>query len=176
MCDPPRHRLQQGRTRECRVIKDDARPRDAAQLTERLPPVGCVHQNAQANHGVEGTVRTIQLVRVILREGHADFGKAGIPPRNDEHLGGCVHARHNRATVCQCNRGATGAGSDVQNRAAGNGIKECGDHLLLRGRDETPDRPAESHPLEGFRHRGIRIHRVAVVIARRITHAVPLAT
>ena len=61
-------------------------------------------------------------------------------------------------------------------RAAGDRREKPRDDLFLRLGDQAPDRPAEAQRVERFRHRGIGVDGVAVVIGarlRRARHATP---
>src|SRR5262245_51435766 len=66
--DAPGNRLKRGGARSRRVVEDNAVTGSAAEFGERLPPVGGVHQHAQADDCVERAVGDVQAVRVALDE------------------------------------------------------------------------------------------------------------
>ena len=61
-------RLQERRTRQCRIVEHDPIAGHSAQLAERLAPVGCVHQNTQTDDRIEGSILEPEPMRVPLGE------------------------------------------------------------------------------------------------------------
>ena len=128
--------------------------RRGTELGERLPPVGRVHQHAQADDRVERPVGEIEAVRIALHERHrcparAARRRATASISADASTpvtwrpGAAARSPRGR---CRCRRRGSSCPSS--------GDEESGDDLLLRFGEQPADRSAEPSRLEGLRHRG----------------------
>ena len=83
-------------------------------------------------------------MRVTAIEGYGRMKIRGSSPRHGEHLFRRVHARHNRSFERKGDRGPARARADVEDRSPVKGRQKRRDDVLLRLREQPPNRPAEA--------------------------------
>ena len=138
-----------------------------------------MHQHAEADRGIEGTIPECQLVRIPDTELHREVFAVCPLARDFEHLSRGIHAGHHRPAPGQQERRATRAGPDVEHARAREARQELDQDLLLRFGQQGADRTAETQLIEPAGVRRIGVHRVAVMVRRRrrgAGHRAPPAT
>src|ERR671913_118884 len=124
--DPARERLRGGRAGGGRVVEHDAAARHPAQPAKGAPPVGRVHEDAEADDIVELGRSRVERMRIPLAELHIDASVSRPPPGDGEHFRGGVHTGDARAASAQRDGGAAGPRSDVEHGAPGERIQKRG--------------------------------------------------
>ena len=123
-----------------------------------------MHDDAQADGGVERTVGECESVCVTACEGN---GRTRNRPRpacgHGEHLGRGIDARDASTASGQQDGGASGSGTDIEHGQAFERCKRRNEKSLLRVGDERADRPAEPRGVELFGRPGIGVDRIGVM-------------
>jgi len=132
--------LEQGRAAERRIIEDDAIAGDAADFGKRSAPVRRVHQHAQAHRCVERTIRKREAVRVAAQKHHVELRSGSSALRDREHFSRCVDPGHSGASRGERKRGASRAGSHVQDGLPFDRREKRGHDLFLCLGDEAANR------------------------------------
>jgi hypothetical protein len=122
-----------------------------------------VHQHAQTDDDVEGSIVELEAVCIAAREAHLDPGRIRAAPCDSKHLSGCVNPCDGRTAQRKRDSGATGTGTNVEDGALAHRTDEPGNHMLLCVGNQPPDGPAEALSIKALCCRGIRVNRVTVV-------------
>ena len=150
-----------------RVVEDDALAGDAAQLAEALPPVGRVHQHAQADGGVERPVRKARggARRRPRRSPATSPRSRALRARRRSISRRRVDAGDvRRRAAASGQRRAAGAGADVEHAPSGDGRGTSASTRSCVSASSSPIGPPNRSASKRVGHRGIGVDRVAVVI------------